>query len=82
MIAGIVYPPMQVRHLSLHRRNVYGSRVNGSESVPVGSQAKYSSWYVYAALLSGTGGSIEVFAILFRLSVNAPLSYLLRGQLR
>ena len=32
--------------------------------------------------LSGTGGQMEVNAILSWLSVNASLSYLLRGQLR
>ena len=32
--------------------------------------------------LSGTGGQMEVYAILSWLTVNASLSYLLRGQLR
>ena len=40
----------QIRHLSLHRRNVYGSRISGSESVPVRSQGKHSSWHVQPRL--------------------------------
>ena len=35
-----------------------------------------------AVPLSGTGGQMEAYAILSWLSVNASLSYLLRGQLR
>jgi hypothetical protein len=35
--------------------NVYGSRVSGSESVPVRSQGKYSSWHVQSRLAERGG---------------------------
>ena len=56
----------------------------GSESVPVWSQGKYSVVGMCSPAYpgSGTGGKMEAYAILSWLSVNASLSYLLRGQLR
>ena len=53
-----------------------------SESVPVESREIYSSWHVQPRSLGGTGELMEAYAILSWLSVNASLSYMLRGQLR
>ena len=41
----------------------------------------YSSWHVQPRLAE-RGGKVDAYAILSWLSVNASLSYLLRGQLR
>ena len=58
--------------------NVYGSRVSGSESVPVRSQGKIQQ-LASAAPLSGTGGQMEAYAILSWLSHLTALMYLVRG---
>ena len=33
LVPGVGRPPQQIRHLSLHRRNVYGSRVSGQQQI-------------------------------------------------
>ena len=68
-------------------RNVYGSRRVSVAANPFlcgikgNTDSSTGRWPCAVPLISGTGGQMEAYAILSCwLSVNASLSYLLRGQ--
>ena len=70
----------QIRHLSVSAQLVMFTEAWTVAANPFlcGVKGKYST----LTCGSGTGGQMEAYAILSWLSVNASLSYLLRGQLR